>query len=558
MTSIGTEWGEGAEPKTGISRRRFIVAGAAAATLPAVLQLLLEACSSSTSSPKGVQNLIIAMDQADLRTLDPNSAFEFASPPIGHAVYEPLVTFAGSDLTKPAPSLAKSWTVSSDGLTYTFAMDPAAKFADDSPVTADDVVFNLERFLNLKGVGSFILDGVIKIAAVGSDQVQITLQSRNPDLLNIMTSPGLGIGKAATIKANGGTDAADASTSDTARAWLDQHSVGSGPYVLNSWVRGSQITMTRNPKYWKSPGAPTQQLTYKFVTDPSIQRDLLKRGDAHVALNLTADLAGGLKGTPNVGILTVPSLALAYLALNTVINPALRDPNAWDAIRYAIDYDGMKTIYGAGGTPIAGPIPFGMGGALPQSEYIKQDLTKAKSALVAAGRPNGFSFKLSYTSDALLLNYPAAIIAQKIKSDLAGVGITANLNPTLATDFYTSFRAGHTEVALAPFGADYAGWTDFLQVFGPTGFIGKTRLGWTANSNPKTNQLAQLITQAQSTVDQQQQYAIVQQAGRLMLKSCPYGWLFQPTFQVGYRTDVFSDFVGNAVWYFDLPTSKVT
>jgi peptide/nickel transport system substrate-binding protein len=558
MTTGETDRSKLASLGSGVSRRRFMMAGAAAVVAPTALQMFLAACTSSSSTgSKSIQSLIIGMDQSDLRTLDPNSAFEQAWFIIGRNVYEPLVTFAGSDLTKVVPSLAKSWTISSDGLVYTFTLDPAAKFWDGSPVTPADIVFNFQRFLNLKGVGSFILTGVQKVAAVGSNQVQITLDSRNPDLLNILTSPGLGIGQAAAIKAHGGTDAADAATSDTARTWLDQHSVGTGPYVVDSWTRGAQLVMKRNANYWKSPG-PTQQLIFKFVADASVQRDLLKGGDVHIALNLTPTLAAGLKGTANVAVKVAPSLALAYLALNTVNNPSLRNPSSWDAIRYAIDYDGLKTIYGEGATPIAGCIPFGLGGALPQSEYVKQDLVKAKSALVAAGKPNGFSFKLAYPSDSLLLNFPTAIVAQKIKSDLATVGITADLTPTLAADLQTAYRAGHSEVVLESFTADYAGWTDFEPVFGPTGYIGTNRLGWKADTDANSKQIAQLTSQAESTEDLQQAYSIVQQAQRLMLQSCPYAWLFQPSLQWGYRTDVISDIVFNSVWYFDLPAAKLT
>lgn len=542
-----------------VSRRRFMfLTGAGVVVGPSVLQLFLEACSSSTSGSKTVQNLIVGLDQADLRTLDPNSAFEYAwEVGIFHQIYQTLVTYSGSDLTKVVPALAKSWTVSSDGLTYTFTMDPAAKFWDGSQVTAADVVFGYNRFLNLKGVGSFILAGVNKIAAAGSDQVQFGLDAQNPDLLNILTSPGLGVGKASVIQAHGGTAAADAAKTDTASAWLDQHSVGSGPYMVDSWTRGSTLVMKRNSNYWKSP-APTQTLTFKFVSDASVQRDLLKRGDIHIAMNLTPDLVTGLQGTSNVAILKVPALALAYLALNTVNNPAMRSPGAWDAIRYAIDYDGLKTIYKDGGTPIAGCIPFGLGGALPQSEYVKQDLNKAKAALAAAGHPSGFSFKLTYASDSLLLNFPTAIVAQKIASDLAGVGITANLNPTLTTDLYTAFRAGKSEAVLAPFTADYAGWTDFLVAFGPTGFIGTRRLAWTDKTNAASAQIAKMTVQAESTVDLQQAYTIVQATQRLILQSCPYAWLFQPVFEYGYRTDAISTLVGNGVWSFDLPNAKLT
>ena len=125
-------------------------------------------------------------------------------------------------------------------------------------------------------------------------------------MLDILTCPFVSIGKAATMQANGANDSQDASTTDTARTWLDQHSVGSGPFVLDSWQRGSQITMHRNPYYWgKQPAF--DQIVCKLTQDQTVQRDLLQRGDAHIAMNLSPDLVASLSGVPNVSILNVPS-----------------------------------------------------------------------------------------------------------------------------------------------------------------------------------------------------------------------------------------------------------
>src|SRR5258707_780603 len=109
-------------------------------------------------------------------------------------------------------------------------------------------------------------------------------------------------GDTRTLDPQGATAAADAATKDTARAWLDQHSAGSGPFVLEAWEHGSQLTVKRNPLYWgKQP--PFDRVVFKFVKDPNIQRSLLVRGDAHIAANLAPDLAADLKDKPGIGIL---------------------------------------------------------------------------------------------------------------------------------------------------------------------------------------------------------------------------------------------------------------
>src|SRR5207248_8458897 len=90
------------------------------------------------------QNLIIAIDQSDVKTLDPAREFEFAAAFIDLNVYDTLITQKGpDDLTTYVPVLAKSWTTSPDGKEYTFTLRDDVKFASGNPVTADDVKFSL-------------------------------------------------------------------------------------------------------------------------------------------------------------------------------------------------------------------------------------------------------------------------------------------------------------------------------------------------------------------------------------------------------------------------------
>ena len=130
------------------------------------------------------------------------------------------MTFPGSDFSKVTSDIATKWDVSADGLTYVFAINPDIKFADGSPITADDIVFSLQRQKYLKGPASWFQDGVKSVEKSGANEVTIRLNSINVDWLFLLTSPFLSIASASMLKANGGTDATDAATSDLARAWL--------------------------------------------------------------------------------------------------------------------------------------------------------------------------------------------------------------------------------------------------------------------------------------------------------------------------------------------------
>lgn len=558
-----------------LSRRNFLTSAGAAVAGSAALLTALEACSpAGTAQPSGataqpsagntaqpsagnkLDTLVVAVQEGDTRTLDPQSANELTVPMFLKVLYDQLVTFPGSKFDQVVPAFAKDWTVSPDGLTYVFNVNPAVKFADGASATADDLVFALQRHKNYKGNTSWFQDSVASVEKTGDMQVTLKLSVMNVDILNILTSPFVSVGNAATMKQNGATSAVGADKTDTAQQWLDQHSVGSGPFVLEAWTHGSQITMKRNPNYWGTP-PPFEKLIFKFVADQKVQKDLLVRGDAHIAVNMTPDLAAGLEGNSQIGVLTIPSLGFAWLGMHVSNNKYLAIPKNWEAVKYAIDYDGMALIYKGGGQFVGGVIPPGVTNALPAGERIKQDITRAKAALQAAGNPDGFTFELTFAQDNLYGNIASTDIAQKVAADLQAVGIQANLRPVPATQESTEFRAGKLEAAIHYWGADYLGWTDFLPVFGPGGHVAGPRQGWLPEFSPESKQIADMATEAQQTLDPAGQNELCISAQRLMNEFSPMAFLFESNYQVAYRKDVIKSIETNPVWFVDVGTTKL-
>jgi peptide/nickel transport system substrate-binding protein len=313
----------------------------------------------------------------------------------------------------------------------------------------------------------------------------------------------------------------------------------------------------RNPYYW-GKATPFDRIVFKFTKDPNVQRDLLVRGDAHIAMNMTPDLVADLQNSKIIGVLNIPSLGFPWLGLHASRNPALKTPKSWEAIKYAIDYDGMAKIYRGGGQFTASCIPPGVSNALPISERIKQDIPRAKAALASAGFPNGFSFEMTNESDTAFVNVPSTVIAEKVKEDLAGIGITANLRPTTSTQALTDFRAGKLEAIIHYWGADYIGWTDFLPPFAAGGHVAGPRQGWTAEFSPEAKQTADLTAEALKTVDPKKQQQLCYQAQRIMNQVGPYAWLFEANVQVGYRKDVIKSIPTNPVWFVDVANIGLT
>jgi peptide/nickel transport system substrate-binding protein len=137
-----------------LARRSRVALG-----LMATFALALTACgkSSTRSSSNNAARTLVIDKSFDLKTADPGGEFEVSGGIIVHALYDTLLTFEGSDVTKPVPSLAESYQQSADGKSFTFKLRSGVKFSDNTPLTAGDVAFSLNRVRNLKGNPSFLL-----------------------------------------------------------------------------------------------------------------------------------------------------------------------------------------------------------------------------------------------------------------------------------------------------------------------------------------------------------------------------------------------------------------
>src|SRR5690606_11757069 len=129
-------------------------------------------------------------------------------------------TFPVDSAASIEPRLAESWEISEDGLTYTITLREAT-FASGNPVTAADVVFSFQRLKNIKGNPSYLMENVASVEATDDKTVTITLTSAAPVFLSMLASNNMSIVDSQVVIANGGTDAEDADTTDTATAYLD-------------------------------------------------------------------------------------------------------------------------------------------------------------------------------------------------------------------------------------------------------------------------------------------------------------------------------------------------
>ncbi|GAA1275561.1 ABC transporter substrate-binding protein [Sphaerisporangium rubeum] len=461
-----------------------------AALLPVLLAgaLTLAACGgggtpaqSGQSGQSGTAAKTLVVDASfTLKTADPGRNYEPTGLIIGKALYDTLLTFEGSDVTKPVPSLAESYEQSEDGKVLTLKLRRGATFSDGSPVTADDVVFSLNRVRDMKGNPSFLLDGV-QVATTDETTVTLTSKIANPALPFILPNPALGILNSKVVKANGGTG----DESDKAETYLNGASAGSGPYTLESFNAQSQVVLTANPKYW-GPDKPTYTKVVLRNVESATQKLNVQRGDSQVALDLSGDQIKTVGGD-YTKVQTASANVLFLLAnQDTAVSKVTTNPKIVEAIRKGIDYQGLLELAGEGSVQAPGVIPTMLLGALTPDQAVTRDVEGAKAAVAASGVSSP-SVTLEYPSDLTLQGLSFQPIAERIQANLKEVGITVDLAPAPVATALDNYRNGKEELGLWYWGPDYPDPTDYL-VFLPGKTVG-LRAGWKAGADKELEAL---------------------------------------------------------------------
>ena len=396
--------------------------------------------------------LLIGLDIGDSITFDPARLAQYSSPMTVHNAYDTLVTMAPGDYINLKPGLATSWEYRPDGKAIRFKIRQGAKFASGNAVTVDDVKWSIERVMNLKDQPAQYIAHVDKVEIVSPDTVDIVMKDPTQPLLTILAAPSFSILDSKFMMTQGATAAADAKDADKATAWLNSNSAGSAPWTFTAWERNQQIQLARNANYrGEKPGY--ERIVIRHMSESAAQLLALKRGDIDIAFNLIPEQIATLRGDPQIEIIGTPSLDFIYMAVsaNAEANPALAKKANRHAIGAAIDYDGIiNSLIGGSAVRPVSFLPVGVNGStaeLTKQIGFQQDLAKAKKLLADAGNPEGFSFELTYSNNAIAgVSYQN--LAQKLQGDLARVGIKANLNPIDQVNLRTQFTQGKLQAVL--------------------------------------------------------------------------------------------------------------
>lgn len=480
--------------------------------------------------------LVIADALDDIITLDPGEVSEVGGVLTSNQIYQPLVTFDVTDPSKIIGVLAESWDVSADGKTYTFHMNPNAKFASGNPVTAYDAEYSLRRVVLMKSRSAFLITQFgftpenVEEWIKASDEKTLVIQIGDtyaPSFFFYCLSSYVGgIVDSKLVKEN-------EVNGDFGNAYLkSEHSAGSGPYVLTKWEPKQSILLTRNENFWgTAPGV--ERIFLQHVPESAAQRLLLEKGDIDIANKLGPDDFDAISANGDISILDGRSGTIYYMGLN-VRNENLAKPQVVEALKYLVDYQGIVDSIGRGTMEVHQTlVPRGFLGALDYNPY-KLDIEKAKALLAEAG------VTTPITLNTVVWNTPPYTdFAQAAQATMAQAGVNLNLEVVDGQQWLERYRAASLDIWVGLWGPDYPDPHSNAKAFSvnekdaPDGSKSLAdRFGWDAGA---LSPAAMAAVREQDTAKRKAMYEEIQ---KTHTDTSPFLYMFQEVRKVAIRSKV--------------------
>lgn len=371
----------------------------------AALTALAACVTGCGSSPAKADSITVGVAN-DIDSMDPNKTVSAGTREVLYNVYEGLVKPDSEGNLVPA--VAESYEISDDQTTYTFKLRDGVKFHDGSEVTADDVVYSIERCADASdgNVLAPAFSSIKSVEAPDDRTVVVTLNEADGDFLPYLT-----------------TAIVPADNSD-----YENNPIGTGPYKFVSRSVGDSVVLQKFDDYWgdgTNGGNPAQieNVTVKAVTNPDTIITNLQGGSLDLFIHMTQDQTDQLDDSFTIAEGTMNLVQALYL--NNSYEP-FKDVRVRQALCCALDRQKIFDAVNSGkGTALGSAVyPAYQKYFMPELvDTYTTDTEKAKELLTEAGYPDGFEFTITVPS-----NYgPHVSTAQVLKEELADIGVTADI-----------------------------------------------------------------------------------------------------------------------------------
>jgi peptide/nickel transport system substrate-binding protein len=381
--------------------------------------------TTTTSTSAGLSGGTLSITFANVPVTDPAKGSDEAGSAALVNLYDSLVFPTASG--QIVPDLATTWTVSSDGLTYTFNLRQGVTFHNGDPLTASDVVFSMNRMIAIgQGYSYLFSPYVANTTAPNSSTVVITLKSPfGPFLSALVRLYVLDQSQVVANEVHSGPTATYGANGDYGSTWLLTNDAGSGAYTLSQANLESQVTLSAYTKYWNGT-LPNQPSTIVMIGSDTSTQALFSSHSIQITdqwqpYSTIASLAQ-LQGAK---LVTIPTVNEMYLMLNTKEAPT-DDIYVREAMSYALNYTAIIDDIFQGSQPSAGPVPTSLPGHSSSIPVSTQNLAMAQQ-LIAKSKYAGQLSKYPVTYYWVTAVPAEQKLALQFASDMQKIGITVNV-----------------------------------------------------------------------------------------------------------------------------------
>jgi len=432
------------------------------------------------------------------------------------------------------PGLASAFVLSADGKTMRLTMRPGIKFADGSAITSGDVKWSLDRARNPdNGAWNNLLDSIASVAASGNT-VTLTLKHPDPSLPAALATFNSAIMSQKLFNAApGANDAAKA------KAFAEKP-IGSGPFMVSDWKRGSYMVLKRNPYYWKK-GEDGKALPYldtlrfEIIPDDNTRILKLQAGEIQGAEFIPLSRVAELKANSKLNMQLFPSTKVNDIIMNNrpklkdgTANP-LSDVRVRQAMNYAVNRDALIQLvtFGTGK-----PMKSFMSSSTPLFDASQKgygyDPAKAKALLSAAGFKNGIdvsSMATSGSADDLAL-------LTALQQMWGAVGIRLKIEQLDTATKTARYRANDFQMRTGAWTDDIA---DPSEITGYYAVAGATEA---AHTGFKNDTIEKLFVQSQQETSRVKRTGLYRQIQTIYTNAAPTVYLFETPYPVALLKNV--------------------
>ena len=474
------------------------------------MMLVFTACRGDDGETPAGEKVVLTIGlQSDPSSLDPHMATDAAAIRRTENMYNTLLTYT-LVYGEVAPSLAHSFEVSEDNLVYTLFLEEGVLFHSGREMTAEDVVFSINR-IREEGVRAAHFDQVADIVAVDSHTVELILSEPFAPLLTYLAHPANVIVDREVVEENDG---------------LANVGGGTGPFKLYNWEVGTSLTLDAFDDYWE--GRPElDRVVFRTIVDATARATALRNNEIQMIIDVTDIELSVLEDAEGIVVETVTGTFWEYMGMNCE-RPYLDDVRVRQAIAHAIDRDAINEVVKMGNATVltTANIPPTHEMYANLNVFPARDVERALQLMEEAGLSDGIELEMIVGSD---WQYQVDA-GQMISQQLADIGIDVTISALESGIFFDMLGDGDFDLTIV-------GWTGFVDAdeFFFNIFHSEGRFN---QQNFVSPELDELLLAGRSTMSSEERFEIYKDVQYILATEAPMAFLYMNNFTVAMQENV--------------------